>query len=426
MKINKKGISLIVLVITIIVAIILATAIILSLSGGEIIDEANKALSASDLATQKEIIALKYAEYDLDMNLGIIDASTSAEEYIKNILIEDETYTEEQLKRVYITNRGGISVAPLPEGFAYSSLETEDEISEGLVIYEGKVAVTNTDSNANGIIDDQENRNQFVWIPVPDINEFKVRNGYTWNQAIQTYGSVPFEEYIMEPSTQTRGNVTLSATNDVTGEYAEYAAMMESVKKYGGFYIARYEAGKETIEGQDLVVSKRGKNVWNNIQWGVSTVDIGTDGIVIKSRSMYNEKAYKSHLLYGVQWDAIVNWLKDDYVWASQNLSIEKNGSIFGNLKNYNDAMPTSKDIALAGTLLTTGYSDFWKQNNIYDIIGNVYEWTMEAHQDGQRVYRGGSYSDTGWGVNLSNRGCGNGVGLKSDSFGFRVGLIVE
>ena len=55
---NKKGISLIVLVITIIVMIVLAAAIILSLQSSGIIDKANEAKTASDVANAKQLVAM--------------------------------------------------------------------------------------------------------------------------------------------------------------------------------------------------------------------------------------------------------------------------------------------------------------------------------------------------------------------------------
>lgn len=58
----KKGISLIVLVITIIVLAILAGAIIISLSNTNVIDQASKAASAADLANAKNTLTLAYSK----------------------------------------------------------------------------------------------------------------------------------------------------------------------------------------------------------------------------------------------------------------------------------------------------------------------------------------------------------------------------
>ena len=52
---------------------------------------------------------------------------------------------------------------PIPKGYIASDLSNEDEVSEGLVIYQGTEKVSE-DSDA------ATTRNQFVWIPVTDIN----------------------------------------------------------------------------------------------------------------------------------------------------------------------------------------------------------------------------------------------------------------
>ena len=65
MRNNKKGISLIVLAITIIVMIILATAIILSLSSNNLTGSAKEAASASDIANAKHVVSVAYGEWKL-------------------------------------------------------------------------------------------------------------------------------------------------------------------------------------------------------------------------------------------------------------------------------------------------------------------------------------------------------------------------
>ena len=63
MKEQKKGISLIVLVITIIVMLILASAVIISLSNSDIITKAQKASKDYIIVQEKEQISLGYSEY---------------------------------------------------------------------------------------------------------------------------------------------------------------------------------------------------------------------------------------------------------------------------------------------------------------------------------------------------------------------------
>jgi len=78
---NKRGISLIVLVITIIVMIILATAIILSLNSSDIIGKANEAKTSSDTANKKAAASVLLAEYELAVVNG--ETTKTASEYVK-------------------------------------------------------------------------------------------------------------------------------------------------------------------------------------------------------------------------------------------------------------------------------------------------------------------------------------------------------
>ena len=71
----KKGISLIVLVITIIVMIILASAIILTLNDSGIINRANEAVEATNLQEIKQIASLAWSEAYLD-NRNVADEET--------------------------------------------------------------------------------------------------------------------------------------------------------------------------------------------------------------------------------------------------------------------------------------------------------------------------------------------------------------
>jgi len=86
---RKKGISLIVLVITIIVMIILSAAIILSLNNAGIIGNANKAVDDSNIANIKSAADLAYAEYLIDKPEGVTDLG----KYLTQKLIDNNTIT---------------------------------------------------------------------------------------------------------------------------------------------------------------------------------------------------------------------------------------------------------------------------------------------------------------------------------------------
>ena len=71
---------------------------------------------------------------------------------------------------------------------------------------------------------------------------------------------------------------------------------------------------------------------------------------------------------------------------------IQTNSSSWGNVSNSTGDAATD-----AGSKQNTGYSEYWKANNIYNLAGNVYEWTQEKYSTGtNRANRGGVYDVNG------------------------------
>ena len=227
-----------------------------------------------------------------------------------------------------------------------------------------------------------------------------------------------------------------NASNTTVGT-AESEAMYKSVQDNEGFYIARYEAGIANVDtngdaidnysletkvvatGDVKPLSKAGLGVWNSIAWGGTSSDTASDGLpgsdsadgaVKVARSMYTKSAtcgVTSTLCYGVQWDAVMQFLDSNYLAGNcADDSIVKNGTDKGNY---------------SGPLESTGY---YAEKNIYDLAGNVYEWTMEAYGSSIRVFRGGSYNHSGSGAPASNRGYSVPEGSYRN-IGFRVALYL-
>ena len=132
-----------------------------------------------------------------------------------------------------------------------------------------------------------------------------------------------------------------------------------------------------------------------------------TGGAVEEARGMY---LGKSTLVYGVQWDAVMRWIRKDDT-LSQYL---KDSTGKG---NYQDEDSTNNPAK-------TGSNPAYQIKNIYDMAGNVREWTMEAYFTGDRVNRGGFYTVTGSGSPVTYRDYN--LPINSDnSLGFRVALYV-
>ena len=248
----------------------------------------------------------------------------------------------------------------MPAGFAVGVSSTINEIEEGLVITDA------IDENHRSI------GNEFVWVPVPEFSEFK-RYDFLNNSEVSTSYT--------EPSADGIANTT------------EVEKMYKSVRDNGGFYIGRYEAG---VEGEarnessginDEVVIKKGKNVYNYIKWGNSMTD-ETGGAVEVARSMYSKEkgdSVTSTLCYGVQWDAVMRWMKDvpnidnpakKYVQDSRGM-----GWYFG--VSGNSYQKTGIDLIGENGVIKN------KVKNIYDMAGNVAEWTMETCNTNLRATRG-------------------------------------
>ena len=79
-----------------------------------------------------------------------------------------------------------------------------------------------------------------------------------------------------------------------------------------------------------------------------------------------------------MQWDAIMNFIDPAYATGTcveDSFVRDSSGKGW-----YNQTSPT-----------TTGSNENYAVKNIYDLGGNVFEWTMEAYVTDRRVLRGGN-----------------------------------
>ena len=307
--------------------------------------------------------------------------------------------------RITIEN---IGIVATPGEIVGENTEYTDETGTA-VIPDGFAVVTDPDKIENGLVisdkpnDDMNNTaggNQFVWVPVSKENfetEF-VRHDFG-NQ------NIPDSDFINTKLEYVKYYETTPESTDLTGTTPttiyEVTKMYESVKKNGGFYIGRYEAGKE---GTETLVSKKNATVYNNIGWSnVNDMTTETGGAVEKARGMY---LGKSTLCYGVQWDAVMRWINKDSILTPYLTNSTEKG-------NYGTNNP-----------IPTGSNENYKMKNIYDMAGNVWEWTMEAFHTDSRVNRGGFYFNTGSAYPVTYRNYYDPKTLY-DTLGFRVALYV-
>ena len=179
--------------------------------------------------------------------------------------------------------------------------------------------------------------------------------------------------------------------------YTDNDANQESVNTYGGFYIARYEAGDGDANGtprsdssskSNTVVSKKGAIVYNYISRSDS---------ITRAESMYSGK---SKLISGAGWDRTLNWLIETKAKTENEVFV--NSSSWG---NYYNSTGNAKTNSGGGNMnYTTGRNEAWKANNIYDLAGNVWDWTTEDVSSYDHVTRGGISYYNGCDLPASNR----------------------
>ena len=128
--------------------------------------------------------------------------------------------------------------------------------------------------------------------------------------------------------------------------------------------------------------------------------------------------AGKSKLISGAGWDRTLNWLIETKAKTENEVFV--NSSSWG---NYNDSTGNAKtNSGMDNMNYTTGRNEAWKANNIYDLAGNVLDWTTEAISSDGRFYRGGSCNGNGSSCPASNRIGGD---SGSDLIGFRPALYL-
>ena len=306
---------------------------------------------------------------------------------------------------------------PVPNGYVGSKATGENEIDTGYVIYEGTEEV-----NDSNIEEAQKTRNQYVWIPVPDastmygtdengkkwgkIYEFTTETGegidpvtgakpLNWSESNGVMKMLNKGNY-REPDVLKDNDYNISLKelkgSNTKHEFLiqleqEFNSMINSVEKYGGFYIGRYETGN--LAKDNAVVKKENLNI-SNQNWYT---------MYRKCKELKNENVnIETGMIWGNQWDKTIMWLiesgnktkeeicKDSNNWGNYlNSSFEyinSSGNII--IKNQND-----------GELIPTGSTEYTKANNIYDLAGNAYDWTIEAIYDYSRIRRGGVYYST-------------------------------
>ena len=326
-----KGITLIALIITTIVLLILAVVTIGSIQNSNIITYAQNASN--------------------DYNGTKADEESTIAGY--EALIESNLPGKEgEESKVTYTNEG----VPVPKGFLVLEGTTKDT---GLVI------------------ENETEGSQFVWVPVTeDIDP----NGYGLNtdgrrepdvvtgQYSSTVDSASGIMYDAVSSNLERAGCTEDLNNDgKVNAYDfkmqltnEYKAMVESVNKYDGFYVGRYETSMNGTNPQS-----KASTAENRIESATLKSDSANTwyGLYALNKK-YTTSSVKSTMIWGSQYDAMMEWMGEEADTTKSGFNTKRTCG--------------------------TAPSDVIK--NVYDLYGNSFEWTLEARDNSIRMHRGGYY----------------------------------
>ena len=440
---NNKGVTLVALAIAVAVIMILTNVIVYNAIDGL---RANKLRNLqTDIENLRDKVSNYYAQYGAipvkykytnTDNINKIDSISSAtdtgEFYVidlsamENVTLNygrdyekigTDPYTTEdrisELTDIYIINTDSHNI------FYVAGIETNGEIYytdytkdnkdtvpveirsyEGVEIPIGFYYVGGT--KETGIVisdvkgDDLDNTkkgNQFVWIPVESEEEYVRNTEYMdVNVSATAYADKDYLPDGIQPS------LAGLNTPEEIGEKNEDAER-QAILKAKGFYVSRFEAGKENIDGKDTLVSKKGVSVWGDT--------ISQEGAKLLAKEFENNEDVKSALISGIQWDVIMNFI---------------NGKVTGN-DTIIDVTSVSNEIKI-DEKNATGQNDKDIVCNIYDLVGNYVEYCAERHtyNDDTYVYRGSCYRDET--TTPSYRGYSSGTVSEAHTFRFVLYVI--
>ena len=313
---------------------------------------------------------------------------------------------------------------PVPKGYVASGADGEHTVNTGFVIYEGTGEVTNDNA-----WDESCTRNQWVWVPVPDVSRIyetdssgkKKSKLYSFSDTGRTsYSNSNYEPGVLSNYDNKKyfaryGLQGMTKERFLKEMQDEFNETIKSIQKYGGFWIGRYETGNLKTE---IPVVQRMNTSINNQNWYTAYMLI---------QLMNANEKVKTSMRFGCLWDETLQWLVDsgNKTYADMNDSTSW-GNYYNSTFEYKKTSgDTSTKSVSSGTIIPSGSTEYSKANNIYDMAGNVYDWTLEGSGSYYRRCRGGGYDYDGSNVPASNRNVCSPNGSFS-YYGFRAYLYIK
>ena len=373
---RERGITLIALVVTIVVLLILAGVTINAVfSDSGIIKKAQEAQNKANESVQKDMEQINALENWLNENTG-----ESNKEVNISTLVGKEAVT----KNTKAVDAYGNKIT-IPKGFKVLAHGTE--AGSATYTYSGDTIPAVQDGI---VIEDTQTEtagNQFVWVPVGTINnktgdskgatstitlgrysDFTAKDGIY----IPTQNAEDYTQEVLIDTDYKELNIFREGTKSENATARDLKTFIETSLANGGYYIARYEASKNTTTNK--IESKYDKTVLKNItQPNAAKI----------AREMYGEVKENDKLVYASD-------LVNSYAWDTAIIFIQTYSGKT-DYASHNESKTTKAFTA-------TGKNND-KYCNIWDMSGNAYEWTTEYSTYSfdsyfnPCVFRGGFYS---------------------------------
>ena len=390
---KNKGVTLIALAVTIVVMLILAGVTISVLNGENgIVKQAQKAKEESKIKELKEKVRIDIAGKRVENINGELRVSVLKEildKYFDNVPVETQITSETELKAKEEYGKYEMKISDIDVGeITYETSYTifKDVNGEQVPIPEGYIVSENSDENIvnKGLVISDSRGNEYVWISCTvDSSSNKLQYKRTeWG--VEKDGT-DNSRAIKDELTLKDIDVTYSKTDTDNGINEEISkeivaqinAEKESIKKYGGYYIGRYEVGKDN----KTAVIKAEQEPYVNIKWSKAYE---------LAKGIGGGEGATTYLCSSYSWDTAINFIQNT---TGKNYATSIIG-FNGNWKSQEVKDSSGKVIKPVNTAqrLNTGLTT--ALCNIYDMGGNVGEFTTELNPGTSEtvVLRGGSY----------------------------------